>query len=524
MNKIGLIHPISTLSIGVLLAIFSTSVYAAGTEADSVELSKIGIFNPENRPAIRGGLTADKARRMLEVQDQTTRDMIHTQLCDQPPTDKLCATLPNDNTDFSELFVYIFLSAAAQNSFDIFSWQSFIALNWPVDGDGAPLPSLTADGEHIPQWADYITPQELFASNQDQTICDSDSSGKFTLTTSNYLQPTGQPLIDQNLNYVVYDVRVNSIMADYMRQQGLTTVAGQNKFSETKLDYDFPVGYYTDPKSKIGGHAGSIALKTAWKVIDKSERKTNRFFTVNGFIAIPAEFSETGENLCIESTLGLVGMHIMRRTESGKGNEWIWSTFEHVDNAPLAVNSRRPNDVLHERPFEQGCLGPTTSDNLPVNQNPNDSVDLISIAKDYSFYNSSCADCETNALLSTRWAWSSTPPYTGKYAASGGKPTQVVQCWDVFDGTKIINREWQKKLQGTVWANYRSVSAQWRGANRGKMVPAGEVPRYMTNTTMETYEQDSPRGSCMSCHISARSVAGQSTSFSFLPSLLARYQ
>jgi len=337
MKNNGLTQPIRTLWFGISLALFSTSVYSAGTEADSVELSKIGIFNPENRPTINSGLTADEARRMLAEQDQATRDMIHTQLCDQPPTHELCATLPNDNTDFSELFVYIFLSAAAQNSFDIFSWQSFIALNWPVDRDGAPLPSLSTDDEHIPQWADYITPQELFASNQEHTICDSDSSGKFTLTTSNYLQPTGHPLIDQNLNYVVYDVRVNSIMADYMRKNDLTTVAGQHRFSETNRDYDFPVGFYDNPITKTGGHAGSIALKTAWKVIDKSERNPNRFFTVNGNIAIPAEFSETGENLCIEATLGLVGMHIMRRTESGNGNEWIWSTFEHIDNAPKKI-------------------------------------------------------------------------------------------------------------------------------------------------------------------------------------------
>ena len=28
-------------------------------------------------------------------------------------------------------------------------------------------------------------------------------------------------------------------------------------------------------------------------------------------------------------------MHIMHRTESGNGGDWIWSTFEHVNAAPV---------------------------------------------------------------------------------------------------------------------------------------------------------------------------------------------
>jgi len=506
MKMIGPRIRLRSALLASMLVVISTSAQTAGTDADRVELSKIGISNQDNGTIFNGGLTAEGAQEMLAEQERLNREMVRSQLCDQPPKNELCATLPNDNTDFSALFVYIFLSAAAQNSFDIFSWQSFIALNWPVNDAGIPLKALNHSAGHKPQWADYITPAEIFAPDQPQSICDNGEHNEYTLTTSNYIQPTGQPLIDQNLNYVVYDVRVNSIMAEYLRENGLDTLAGQEKFADDNKIYDFPVGHYADPETKQGGHPGSIAVKTAWKVIDETSDDDSRFFTVNGQIAVPASNSETGDDLCIEAKLGLVGMHIMRRTDSGNGREWIWSTFEHVDNAPLAVNSRRPNDILHDNPFAQGCIGPETTETQ------------------HSFYNASCVDCQTNAMQPALWTWSSVAPYTGSYASSGGKPTQVVQCWDVFDGTKLINNEWRQQLANTVWANYRSVSAQWKGANRGKMVPEGEVPRFMTNTTMETYEQHTPRGSCLSCHAGASSVAGQSTAFSFIPGLISRYQ
>ena len=44
----------------------------------------------------------------------------------------------------------------------------------------------------------------------------------------------------------------------------------------------------------------------------------------------------------------------------------------------------------------------------------------------------------------------------------------------------------------------------------------GEVPRFLTNVTLETYEQYSHGGTCMGCHAKAMTLAGQDATFSFL--------
>src|SRR5262249_23753561 len=41
-----------------------------------------------------------------------------------------------------------------------------------------------------------------------------------------------------------------------------------------------------------------------------------------------------GKKKCVETTVGLVGLHIVRKTE--KRQQWIWATFEHLDNVPPA--------------------------------------------------------------------------------------------------------------------------------------------------------------------------------------------
>jgi len=477
------------------------------------DLSRIGISNDNlttKGDEIFGATDEQTSLEKLRLKDEATKKEIANQICDQSPTDELCSTIPNDNLDFSELFVYMFILAAAQNSFDVFSWQTFIGLNWPLDSSGKPSDRLNE--EEIYQyrpWFNFKTPQEIFAPNHRDDIChNADDSNSPYLLIDNFIQTGGKPLIDKNLNFVVYDVRVNELMAQYIIENGLQSIEGQWAFKDSGQDIDFPVGHYDDPINKTGGDHGSMALKTAWKIIDtQSGDNPDRYFTVNGRIAIDAKSSESGQPFCIESQLGLVGMHIMRRTDSGNGRDWTWSTFEHVDNSPIAANSRRPADTLQKVLFENGCTAPES-----------DQID-----RSYAFFNPDCVDCETNKIDQAQWKWSKSMPYAKSYAVNDRFGTQVVRCWQTFDGTELINNVWQKKLEGTVWANYQLFSAQWKGADPNPMFPNGEVPRFLTNTTMETYGQISHDGSCLSCHDSARTVASQESNFSFILSMAAKY-
>jgi hypothetical protein len=199
-------------------------------------------------------------------------------------------------------------------------------------------------------------------------------------------------------------------------------------------------------------------------------------------------------------------MHIMMRTQSGNGKDWTWATFEHVDNSPVAVNARKPIDTLQKVLFDGGCKGPTKPD------------------RDYAFFNAKCEDCESNSIVQRDWKWALTKPYAAAFADRQKYGTQVVRCWRVFEGTQLINKIWQEKLKGTVWANYRAFSAQWKGASSSVMFPQGEVPRFLTNTTLETYDQYGATSSCIGCHANARTVAGEDSNLSFLLKLAERFQ
>jgi hypothetical protein len=71
-------------------------------------------------------------------------------------------------------------------------------------------------------------------------------------------------------------------------------------------------------------------------------------------------------------------------------------------------------------------------------------------------------------------------------------------------------------LGGTVGANYMLISTQWRGANKSPLFEHGEVPRFLTNTTMETYGQTVSDGSCLGCHAEATTATGHMSNFTFL--------
>jgi hypothetical protein len=154
-------------------------------------------------------------------------------------------------------------------------------------------------------------------------------------------------------------------------------------------------------------------------------------------------------------------MHIIRSTPSQASDFLIWSTFEHIDNAPDPSQTSAGNK--------------------------------------WSFYNQACTACQPNtppvpAPGQTRFIWDTLPPYA-KYYTTQGFGTQVVRTNPVFSYTEMVNKVWQGKLNGSVWANYRLMGTQWQVNTYG--VPNNPFPKKLTNTTMETYMQDA---SCINCH------------------------
>src|SRR5208337_4099875 len=82
---------------------------------------------------------------------------------------------------------------------------------------------------------------------------------------------------------------------------------------------DFPINTRTT-------RHGAIEIKLAWRELGGNDDRS-RFYTTKVKV-------KTSEREPQEKTIdvGLVGMHIAMKTESSP--EWIWATFEHIDNAP----------------------------------------------------------------------------------------------------------------------------------------------------------------------------------------------
>lgn len=92
---------------------------------------------------------------------------------------------------------------------------------------------------------------------------------------------------------------------------------------------------------------------------------------------------------------------------------------------------------------------------------------------------------------------------------------QVICCWTIFEGAAHGNRAWRQKLKDTVWRDYQLVTTQWRGGLKRGAFPHGEVPRFLTNVTIETYDQHSYAGACLGCHAKAVTLTGKDANFSF---------
>jgi hypothetical protein len=112
--------------------------------------------------------------------------------------------------------------------------------------------------------------------------------------------------------------------------------------------------------------------------------------------------------------------------------------------------------------------------------------------------------------------WAQQPPYAVDRAGQAIARPQIVRCWRVFDGTQKTNDHWHQALAGSVWANYFLVGTQWIGNGGGVPFGVGEVPRFLSNVALESFIQHQETGTCLGCHNTARSDAGQASNFTFV--------
>lgn len=385
-----------------------------------------------------------------------------------------------------------------QSPFDNMAWQMFVALNWSAKGGNNPKSGLAGDGPAV--WQTWSYPEDIFGGSI--ASCDNPKGlPRFDLIAKSdaqsddeeFLQATGQPLIDVDGNWTLFERRLNDVEKNYLLSNGLDSLAGQQVFALGGNTVALPQGDMTKPN----GALGAIEVKASWRIIDDSQK--GNYFSQRALLDVEGPYVSDGKPLCAEVTVGLVGLHLIQNNGTF-GNllpQFIWASFEHEDNAPVAANACDATDP-------KNCYKQLGNNACPAASTESGS---------YSYWSAACTAAGPNVppqLKSgqTDYLWQRTPPYAGAYTTQQGKAqcgTQATHCWQVYGLTQQLNTAWRAQLQalGSVFQNYYLIGTNWGGNVEpdGTTLANGSVPSFLGNVTMETYIQTDPQfGNCVGCH------------------------
>jgi len=390
-----------------------------------------------------------------------------------------------------------------------FAWRAFIALNWPASreqgarGVADRTKSLADPGPRV--WETFKSDYELFeigddgrpapptpwtsyggrnpcgaeADNRDKTIASFAPFADFNQPSFAPGEPAN-PLVAQNGAYTRYEIHFN--------EPEFTAIAA----SGWSLGLNLP-----DKSRPARLPIGSVAVKAAWRPLAPGEAQAARarYYVESAEIVDVAKTLAAGRLVCSRSDLALVGLHIAIKTKSRP--QWVWSTFEHVDNVPPAGagDAREPDARDAGAPYSY--FDPAKPAKLwpPLGSKETAPVD-----------------------------WTNPPKLNPE-------PMQVVRRYPIQSGIMAMNRAYWALpgVKGTVWERYMLVAVQWPTSmgppspdNDGGFFPGepsgasaeesyrstAKTQENLANTTMETYLQDMP-SSCMACHQAVSNSRGR---------------
>lgn len=359
-------------------------------------------------------------------------------------------------------------ATASQQAFDDYSWRLFIALNWPAMAGqrGQPDCSQPLGGTGTRVWQSYKTVSEIFLPNGANPGPWNSPLGTRSLGIINIAalkntsvvqavdQAVGGWLIDQKGNPTYYDISANQASYDYIVANGFYNA---NTVSRAQ-NIAFP--------------AQATEVKAAWRVLT-SQDDASRYLTTQAQVAqFNAQGQPTGSTA--PATLGLVGLHIIVKAPGYP--QWIWSTFEQVDNVP----------------------GSTAGNGT------------------YSYYNASAPAASVNQSPCNWQQQGSQLVCTPKPGATFQTPDPLSRVTPIASTTAAVNGLYQQNLGSNVLRYYQLVTTQRPLMPDNPSNPLGQpTPALSANVTMESYIQ--PNSSCMNCHSMATPVKSPYKSdFSYL--------
>jgi hypothetical protein len=359
--------------------------------------------------------------------------------------------------------------------FDDYSWRAFIALNWPAKTGVRGLPdelkkigdasdpgakvvwgTWKADYELSEREGSLPTEWSSFDGFTPSRELPFEGSGR-TMVLGSFFDfrdfnqagngRFGSPLVAQNHTYIRFEVRLNEVEFDFIRDQQLYRRSRLSRPGNAKLRF---------PNN-------SVAVKAAWKVIkeDELEAAQGKYYLVDAMVLDPVT------NTCKLQKMGLVGLHIVQKTRTRP--QWVWSSFEHIDNVPepetMPVPGRRFS--LND-PSRPQVLDPLKAP-LPISENnlPSENPRPMQVIR------------------------------AKKIADSTRKTNQDYQA--LLRGTVWANYQ----LVMTQWPKFPEPEEE-NGAPFPGQFTGPDPMTNIANTTMETYFQRSASTSCMNCHDAAR--------------------
>ncbi|MBD2411895.1 hypothetical protein FACHB389_28670 [Nostoc calcicola FACHB-389] len=415
------------------------------------------------------------------------------------------------------------IPAFSQSPVNCMAWQTFIALNWKANPQNPGQPDLTATAEQFGDpadstdpvvWESYKDVSDVFRPNpvkswkspqllpesfrQFKNIADLTPTSNFGFkpltATSKFadgpdfiLDETTQAftnswLTAQNQSLTFYEIRLNQDEYEYITQNNLTSPQAQQNCATGSAGLNLPSGSADSDcanNSANYGSDGAIEIKAAWVEL-KDSSLYPKYKISQAIIKGPNDAEPR------QATMGLVGLHIIHKVPNGK--QFVWATFEHVDNAPT------PNDI------NNGNLKPS-----------------------YTYYNHAC-DPQTDRYQ-CKFNYQPQPCNSGQQSGCDPytAPVQVVRLNPIPSPSASLNRAvWSTITQvnpDSVFQNYQLIDTIWPNASSpvppGATTPlndgnpqSGTPNNYVANTTMETYLQQAVipptnKGGCLGCHVLA---------------------
>ena len=356
-----------------------------------------------------------------------------------------------------------------QRMFEIQAWQWFIKLNTPSFSTGKleweswkeSYEVYKEDGSKPSKWGVRDLPPDFTLSDDRRVLFRTNRMDLRNIANvdDEINQAFTAPIWDRNGNAVRYEVLMNQVEFDYIVKNQIYNYDGQIAFSKKNKALDFPEATRSKP--------GAVELKLAWRILDPEKDIASRYLSMDAYVINEDKVSYS------PALVGLVGMHISVKTKTAP--QWIWSTFEQVDN--LRTNRLKSVDGKQL---------------LPTFNDPN------------------CEICPVNVY----------PNLDGDYTnnkidkATGEREikNQIQRIIPITKETAELNAYVQELLGGidSVLQYYELIGAQWptdpsakpydvtkHNANYPPTLPDAvtnksggkPMPVYLTNMTMETYFQ-----------------------------------